>query len=70
MLYVPAGFAHGFLTLENDCEITYMVSNFYSSTNERGVRWNDPAFNIKWNIKPSVISAKDASHADYQKISR
>jgi len=70
MLYVPAGFAHGFLTLENDCEITYMVSNFYSPTNERGVRWNDPAFKIKWNIEPSVISEKDARHADYQKISR
>jgi dTDP-4-dehydrorhamnose 3,5-epimerase len=66
MLYVPTGFAHGFLTLEDECEITYMVSNFYSSVNERGIRWNDPFFNIKWDIEPGTISAKDAVHPDFQ----
>jgi dTDP-4-dehydrorhamnose 3,5-epimerase len=65
MLYVPIGFAHGFLTLEPNSEVSYMVSNFYSSINERGVRWNDKAFNIQWNLIPIAISEKDASHPDF-----
>ena len=67
MLYVPVGFAHGFLTLEPYSEVAYMVSNFYSSKNERGVRWNDPAFNIQWQAVPQVISDKDANHLNYLK---
>lgn len=67
MLYIPKGFAHGFLTLEDKSEITYMVSNFYSSQNERGVRWDDPAFNIQWLAKPKIISEKDANHSFYIK---
>lgn len=67
MLYVPTGFAHGFLTLEPNCEITYMVSNFYSPQNERGIRWNDPAFNINWAAEPNVISDKDSKHPDFIK---
>jgi dTDP-4-dehydrorhamnose 3,5-epimerase len=48
MLYVPEGFAHGYLTLENDTEIIYQVSQFYASGAEQGIRWNDPSFDIKW----------------------
>ncbi len=67
MLYVPKGFAHGFLTLVPDCEVAYMVSSEYSPQNERGVRWNDPAFQIQWEAEPIVLSPKDAVHADYVK---
>ena len=67
MLYVPVGFAHGFLTLVPDCEVAYMVSNFYSPANERGVRWNDSLFNIEWQAQPIVISDKDKVHPDYTK---
>ena len=59
MLYVPEGFAHGFQSLENDTEIFYQVSQFYSPESERGVRWNDPQFNIKWPIDVTEVSEKD-----------
>ncbi len=65
MLYVPAGFAHGYLTLTDNCEILYQVSAFYSPESERAVRWNDPAFNILWPMRPEVISSKDSSHPDF-----
>lgn len=62
MLYVPEGFAHGFLTLTDDCYVSYQVSNFYSPGKERGIRWDDPFFSIIWPVaSPSVISEKDAS---------
>lgn len=67
MLYVPKGFAHGFITLEDNSEVTYMVSSFYSKENERAVRWNDPAFNINWPAKDPILSEKDRSHQDYIK---
>lgn len=65
MLYVPKGFAHGFLTLEENTEIFYQVSSFYSQENERGVRWNDPAFKIAWPVKNPILSEKDKIHPDY-----
>ena len=48
MLYIPEGFAHGFLTLEDDTEVFYQMSEFYAPDAARGVRWNDPAFGIAW----------------------
>lgn len=65
-LYVPEGFAHGYLTLSDDSEIHYMVSEFYSPGLERGIRWDDPAFAIEWPMSPRVISDKDASHPDFK----
>jgi dTDP-4-dehydrorhamnose 3,5-epimerase len=65
MLYVPEGFAHGFLTLEEDCEINYMVSNYYSAENERGIRWNDPAFRLNWLREPNLVSEKDSNHPNF-----
>jgi dTDP-4-dehydrorhamnose 3,5-epimerase len=61
MMYVPQGFAHGFITLSDDAEALYLVSATYSPENERGLRWNDPAFGIEWPRAPSKISAKDGS---------
>jgi dTDP-4-dehydrorhamnose 3,5-epimerase len=65
MLYVPEDFAHGFQTLENDTEVVYQVSQFYSPQSERGVRYNDPAFGIKWPVDVQVITDKDNNWADY-----
>jgi dTDP-4-dehydrorhamnose 3,5-epimerase len=62
MLYVPKGFAHGYLTLRDDSEIFYQVSEFYSPSCERGVRFDDPAFSISWPFEPLLISDKDRSH--------
>ncbi len=61
-IFVPKGFAHGFVTLEDDCEIIYKVTNYYSGTHDRGVRWNDPALKIEWSVaeNDATLSAKDA----------
>jgi len=64
-LYVPKGFAHGFITLEENTEAFYLVTEYYSPEHERGIRYNDPAFGIKWPIEPIVISDKDLSHPDF-----
>lgn len=65
MMYVPKGFAHGFLTLSDTAETFYMVSQYYSKPLERGIRWNDPFFHIDWPISPSIISERDRSHPDF-----
>lgn len=65
MLYVPANFAHGFITLEDDTEAIYFVSEFYTPGSERGLRWDDSQFNIKWPHPVDVISEKDASWPDF-----
>jgi dTDP-4-dehydrorhamnose 3,5-epimerase len=63
-VFVPVGFAHGFVTLEPNTEVLYKVSTFYSPQHERGVRWNDPALGINWGIGESqaVLSARDTQH--------
>jgi len=66
MLYVPENFAHGFLTLKDDTEVTYQVSQFYTPGSERGIRWDDPAFNIDWPTEVKVISDKDKNWPDYK----
>lgn len=65
MLYIPKGFAHGFLTLEDDTEIFYQMSEFYAPDSARGVRWNDPAFGIEWPGEVRVLSKKDRSYPDF-----
>jgi len=64
MMYVPKGFAHGFITLEPDTEAFYLVDEFYAPELERGLRWNDPAIGIEWPAEPRVISEKDRNHPD------
>lgn len=68
ILYVPAGFAHGFITLEDDTEVTYQVSEFYTPGAEQGIRWDDPAFNIQWPVEPKIISEKDRSWIEYKDV--
>ena len=65
MLYVPEGFAHGFLTLMDDTIVSYQMSDFYAPEFSRGVRWNDPTFGIEWPIKVKVISVRDANIPDF-----
>jgi dTDP-4-dehydrorhamnose 3,5-epimerase len=64
-MYVPKGFAHGFLTLEPSSEVLYLVSAYYSKEHERGIRWDDPQFDIFWPDKPVVISERDRLHPDF-----
>lgn len=64
MMYVPRGFAHGFVTLSDDTEAVYLVSASYSPGNERGVRFNDPAHGISWPMDPAEISDKDRNWPD------
>ena len=66
MMYVPQGFAHAFLTLTDNAEAFYFVSEFYAPDKERGIRWNDPKFGVEWPITPTEISAKDESWPDFQ----
>lgn len=68
MLYVPEGFAHGFITLEDETEVTYQVSEFYTPGAENGIRWDDQTFNIDWPADPKVISEKDKSWPDFKKL--
>jgi dTDP-4-dehydrorhamnose 3,5-epimerase len=65
MLYVPEGFAHGFLTLSDDTSVFYQMSEFYATEYARGVRWNDPAFGIEWPAEVKVISPRDANYQDF-----
>ena len=66
MLYVPEGFAHGFLTLTAVSEVLYQMSSPYESAAARGVRWDDPAFGIEWPAEPRVVSERDRAFPDFQ----
>jgi dTDP-4-dehydrorhamnose 3,5-epimerase len=65
MMYVPRGFAHGFMTLTDNTEVLYFSSEFYNPELERGVRYDDPKFNIEWPIQPTEVSEKDLNWKDY-----
>ena len=64
-LYIPGGFAHGFLTLSDETEVLYLMSEFFHPECASGVRWDDPAFSIEWPGKVGVISDRDASYPDF-----
>ena len=66
MLYVPEQFAHGFLTLEDDTEVFYQMSEFHSPESARGFRWNDPEFGVQLPLEVAVISDRDASYPDFR----
>lgn len=65
MMFVPRGFGHGFITLTENTEALYLVTEFYSPEYERGIRWNDPKIGIQWPINPEIISDKDRNHPDF-----
>jgi len=61
-LFIPPGFAHGFVSLTDDTEVYYMISVAHAPQFSRGIRWNDPAFAIEWPLPPAVISERDAAY--------
>lgn len=65
-VYVPEGCAHGFLTLEDETEVFYQMSEFYNAESARGVRWNDPAFKIVWPAPVEVISERDRTYPNFE----
>lgn len=65
-LYVPAGFAHGFQSLEDDTEVFYQMSHAFAPQAAAGFRWNDPAFGIRWPLEVTVISARDRGYPDFR----
>ena len=62
MLYIPEGFAHGFQTLEDNCEMLYLHTECYSPSHETGIRYNDPKIGIEWPLEVSEISDRDTMH--------
>ncbi len=58
-IYIPEGCAHGYQTLVDNCEVEYFVSSFYQPECEKGIKWNDPVFNINWPFKNPILSEKD-----------
>ncbi len=64
MVFVPEGFAHGFQTLEDDTEVLYQMSQFFAPECARGVRWDDPAFDIRWPLPVALVSARDRGFPD------
>jgi dTDP-4-dehydrorhamnose 3,5-epimerase len=65
MMYVPHGCAHGFISLTDDAELSYMVSAFYDPKQERGLRHDDPAYDVSWPVAVTGISAKDSEWPDF-----
>ena len=65
-LFIPEGFAHGFQTLEDNSEVFYQMSEFYSPEHQRGLRYNDRAFRINWPIDTTVISDRDRNYEDFR----
>lgn len=71
-LWIPSGFAHGFCTLEEDCEIAYLVTDYYSPEHDRGLLWNDPVLAIDWPVADTdaVLSAKDGRQPKLAELGR
>jgi len=65
MIYIPEGVAHGFQTLEDATELFYQMSVPYDSSHACGVRWDDPAFGIKWPLDNPVLSVRDRAYKDF-----
>ena len=70
MIYVPAGFAHGFLTLSESAQFLYKCSDVYAPKDEHGIAWNDPDINIAWGIDNPLVSEKDARYTKLSEMPR
>jgi len=67
LFYVPDGFAHGYLTLEDDSEVLYLVTSDFAPASSRGARWNDPALGIRWpDVGELIINERDNSYPDFR----
>jgi dTDP-4-dehydrorhamnose 3,5-epimerase len=69
-IYIPAGFAHGFLALTDSVQFLYKCSDFYDPADEHGILWNDPALNIPWNVAHPIVSEKDSKSPKLADIPR
>jgi len=65
MIFIPAGFAHGFCTLTDNCEVLYRVDNYYHPEAEYGIIWNDATLKIKWPVNKPILSQRDAKLASF-----
>lgn len=63
--YIPEGVAHGFVTLEDNSDVFYQMSEFYEPAFARGVRWNDPAFALDWPVTTPILHPRDAAYPDF-----
>jgi len=70
MVLIPRGFAHGFCTLTDNCEVTYKVDNFYSSKHEAGILWNDRTLNIDWPVSNPIISKRDSELPSFKEFTK
>ena len=73
MLWIPPGFAHGYLALSETVDFLYKCTDFYSPPHERTLAWDDPALNLRWPLPPGVapkLSAKDAHGASFAEIEK
>jgi dTDP-4-dehydrorhamnose 3,5-epimerase len=68
-LYIPEGFAHGFVTLGDGADVFYHMGRFFEPEAARGLRWNDPRIGIQWPVTPAIISARDQSYPDFDAAS-
>jgi dTDP-4-dehydrorhamnose 3,5-epimerase len=64
-LYIPEGFAHGFVTLADETDVLYDMSNYFEPSAARGVRWNDPVFGIPWPVAAPILHPRDAAYRDF-----
>jgi len=66
-LYIPPGCAHGFITLEDDTDVSYLMGETYVAELARGARWDDPAFGIDWPLEPVTMNARDMVYANWER---
>ncbi|HVX37504.1 MAG TPA: dTDP-4-dehydrorhamnose 3,5-epimerase, partial [Hyphomicrobium sp.] len=69
-LYIPRGFAHGFLVLSDTADFFYKCDAYYSPADELAIRWDDPAIGIEWPVADPILSARDASAPLLSQVSR
>jgi dTDP-4-dehydrorhamnose 3,5-epimerase len=68
MIYIPRGFAHGFCTLTQNCEVVYKVDNYYAPDSEGSIRWNDPDLGIDWPVNKPILSEKDSKAKSFREF--
>jgi dTDP-4-dehydrorhamnose 3,5-epimerase len=69
-IYIPPGFAHGFVALTDNVQLLYKCSEFYDSSDDRGIAWNDPDLTVQWGIQNPIVSIKDAANPELANVPR